>query len=144
MAAGTDDIGIGAAAEADAAAAVETLRAAADRFADDMRGAADTLLEGQKERLAAMAQGFARALRQGADSFAAEGSALLAREAGRAAEQAERLADTVRRQTWRQSFAEVEGVARRQPEFFFAAAVAAGFVLGRLVTRVPAADPMER
>jgi hypothetical protein len=144
MSEGTSDFSGSAAAVAEeVAAAGETLRAAASRFADDMRGAADTLIEGQKERVAVMAQGVAGALRRSADAFAEDGSALLAREAGRAAEQVERLADTVRRQSWRDSLAEVEGVARRRPEIFFAAAVAAGFLLGRLATSAPAAKAGE-
>lgn len=138
MSESTDDIA------ASTAAAGEAARAAVGRFAEDMRGVADSLMESQKERIVQMAQGVASALRRSADAFADEGSEFFARGAGRAADQVDRLAGTMHGQSWRESIADIEAAARRRPELFFAAAVAAGFILGRLVNSGTAAETMER
>jgi hypothetical protein len=128
----------GVAAEADAVG--EQVREAAGGFADDMRGAADSLIHEQKARVADMAQGFAQALRRSADAFAQEGGGgPIAHYADSVAERVEQLSDTVRRQHWRDTLATVEDAARQRPELFFIGAVAAGFVMGRMLTAGAAA-----
>lgn len=125
-------------------AAEEAIREAAGRVTDDMRTASEQVMEAQKQRLADLAQRLANALRRSADAFAEEGGGLIARSADRAADAAEQLSNRLRRQSWRASLAEVEAAARRQPELFFAGAVAAGFVFGRLITHPAQPGTRER
>lgn len=135
--------GVGAEEAAPAEAAGETIRDAAGRFTSDLRGAADLLIEDQKVRLADLTQGLANALRRSADAFAEEGGTVVARLADQAADQVELLSDTVRRESWRALAANVEVAARRRPELFLAGAVAAGFLLARLLSGTIPVDDVE-
>jgi len=127
----TDDFGV----------AAEAVRAAADRVSDDLRATAEQAMESQKQQIAEAARRLARALRRSAEAFAEEDGALVARYADRAADTAERFSDRLGQQGWRESLADVEVAARRQPELFVAGAMAAGFLLVRLLagTAPPAA-----
>ncbi len=127
MAETTDDIGT----------AEEAIRSAASRVADDMRTAAEQVMEAQKQRLADLARRFAIAFRRGAEAFGDDGS-VFARYADRAADEAQRLSDRVGGQSWRASLGEVEALARRQPELFFAGTLVLGYLLARLLPEPPA------
>jgi hypothetical protein len=111
----------------------ERIKETAWGFGAEMRGAAETLADEQKARVAQAAQGFAHALRRSADAFAQEGDTTIAHCADRAADHVEGLANTVRTQTWRDLAATVEDLARRRPELFFAGAVFAGYLAGRVL-----------
>jgi hypothetical protein len=121
----------------------EDVRDGAEGFMQDVRGAAESLLDEQKARVADMAHGFANALRGSADAFAEEGSAVVARYADQIAEQVDHLCDAVRHQHWRDLLANVEDAARRRPEWFLAGAIAAGFLVGRIMTGAAPRDSAE-
>jgi len=55
--------------------------------------------------------------------------------ADRAAAQIDRLSETVRSRQFGEMVTDAEDFARRQPALFIAVAVAAGFVIGRLLAR---------
>jgi hypothetical protein len=122
----------------------EDLRETAGGLAHEMSAAAESLLDEQKARMADMAHGFANALRRSADAFAEEGGgAVVARYADQVAEQVDHLSDAVRHQHWRDLLASVEDTARRRPELFFAGAIAAGFLVGRMLTGAAPRDGAE-
>lgn len=116
------------------AAADEAVREEAQGFASDLRDAARNLMDEQKARMADLAQGFAHALRRSADAFAEEGGTVVARVAGRVADQVDDLSETVRNHDWRDMRTRIETAARRRPELFLAGAVAAGFFVGRVLS----------
>jgi ElaB/YqjD/DUF883 family membrane-anchored ribosome-binding protein len=119
------------AAEA-ASAAVER---GAVRVGDQLREAAESLLQEQKERVADAAHGFADALRQAADSFEREERGMAARYVDQAAAQIDRFSETMRRQSLQDMAASAGDMARRQPALFLTGAVAIGFVVGRVLSR---------
>ena len=104
----------------------------ARRVGASLREAAAALLAEQKTRLAETAHGFAEALRRTADAQGEE-SPTVSRCADQAAVQLERFSDTLRQRDLADLLAGAEGLARRQPALFIAGAVAAGFVMTRLV-----------
>ncbi len=111
-----------------------------------LRDAADTLIEEQKARMAETVRGFAHALRRSAHAFAAEegGGTTIARAAGQIAAQVEEFSDTIGRRPWRTVLADLEDGARARPDLFFAGALAAGFLMGRLIAGAavrPEAEP---
>jgi hypothetical protein len=126
------------------AEAGESLGGAATDFAEDLRGAAANLLDEQKAHMADLAHGFATALRRSADAFAAEGGTIVAHYADQMADRVDHLSDAVRNQAWRDLLANVEDTARRRPELVLAGAVAAGFVLVRMMTGAAPRDAAER
>lgn len=117
-----------------AAAIGEDMREEARNLAAEVRDAAQSLIDEQKVRVAELAQGFAHALRRSADAFTEEGGTLIARYAGRVADQVEEFSESVRTQSWRDMLTTAEDAARRRPELFLAGAVAAGFLVGRMLT----------
>ena len=122
----------------------EDLRDTASGFTRDVRGAAEGLLEEQKARVADLAHGVATALRRSADAFAEEGGTVVAHYADQMAMQVDHLSDAVRNQNWRELLASVEDTARRRPELFLAGAIAAGFVMVRMMTGTAPRDSAER
>lgn len=126
-------------AEPDQGAKAETAGAGVQRevgrLAEQMREAAQSLLDEQKERMAAAVHGVADALRRTADALERENNATAAHYAGRAAAQIDRFSETVRDRQFGEMVASAEDLARRQPALFVAGAVAAGFVIGRLLAR---------
>lgn len=115
----------------------EMLRETAERFGEDMRAAADSLIEEQKTRMAEMAAGLAKALRRSADAFAEESSGAVASCASQVADHLTDFSDRVRGQSWREVLGSIETAAKRRPELFLAVAVATGFILGRLALTAP-------
>lgn len=101
---------------------------------DSLKNAADSIIEQQKARMAETVRGFAAALRRGADAFAEEGGGTpVARAAGQIAAQVEEFSDTIERRPWRAMLADLEDGVRARPDLFFAGALAAGFLMGRLI-----------
>ena len=120
---------------AQAAAAGAAAQRQVGRLGEQMRDAAESLLDEQKERMAMAVQGVADMLRRTADTLERENNATAAGLADRAATQIDRLSETVRNRQLGEMVASTEDFARRQPALFIAGAVAAGFVLGRLLAR---------
>ena len=100
-----------------------------------LRDAAQTLIHEQKDRAADAVEGMAQALRQAADQLEREEKPTAARYADQAAAQVAQFSDTVRARDIEELLLEVERFARRQPTLFFAGALAAGFLLGRILSR---------
>jgi ElaB/YqjD/DUF883 family membrane-anchored ribosome-binding protein len=122
-------------AGAQAGAASAAAQREVGRLGGQMREAAASLLDEQKERMASAVHGIADMLRRTADTLERENNATAARYADRAAAQIDRLSQTVRNRELGEIVASTEDFARRQPALFVAGAVAAGFVLGRLLAR---------
>jgi ElaB/YqjD/DUF883 family membrane-anchored ribosome-binding protein len=125
---------------AQAAAAGAAAQRQVGRLGEQMRDAAETLVDEQKERMAVAVQGVADMLRRTADTLERENNATAAHYAGRVAAQIDRFSTTVREREIGEMVASTEAFARRQPALFIAGAVAAGFVLGRLLARAPQRD----
>lgn len=121
----------------------EDLRDTASGFTQDIRGAAESLIDEQKENVADLAHGCALALRRSADAFAEEGVVIVAQYADQMADQVDHLSDAVRSRNWRELLANAEDAARRRPELFLAGAIAAGFVMVRLMTGAAPRDRAE-
>jgi ElaB/YqjD/DUF883 family membrane-anchored ribosome-binding protein len=102
-------------------------------FVDAARSAAESLLEEQKRQVADRVQGVAEALRHAADPLHRSQNHVVADYVARAAEQVERFTRTLHERRWNELIADTEEFARRQPTGFVLGAVAAGFVLGRLL-----------
>jgi ElaB/YqjD/DUF883 family membrane-anchored ribosome-binding protein len=105
------------------------------RLGEQMRDAAASLLDEQKHRMASAVQGVADMLRRTADTLEREDNATAAHYADQAAAQIDRLSQTVRSRALGEMVTDAEVFARRQPALFVAGAVAAGFVIGRLLAR---------
>ncbi|HEX7967400.1 MAG TPA: hypothetical protein VF502_04215 [Stellaceae bacterium] len=122
-------------AKAQAGAAGEAATHEVRRLGEQMREAAQSLLHEQQERLAEAVHGLAEALRRTADTLERENNDTVAHYAEQAADQIDRLSETVRRRDFREVLESTQDFARRQPALFIAGAVAAGFVIGRLLSR---------
>jgi ElaB/YqjD/DUF883 family membrane-anchored ribosome-binding protein len=122
---------------AQAAAASAAAQRQVGRLGEQMRDAAQSLIDEQKERMAAAVQGVADMLRRTADTLERENNATAAHYASRVATQIDRFSATVRDRKFGEMVASTEDFARRQPALFIASAVAAGFVIGRLLARPP-------
>jgi ElaB/YqjD/DUF883 family membrane-anchored ribosome-binding protein len=120
---------------AQAAAAGTAAQRQVARLGEQMRGAAQSLVEEQKERMAVAVQGVADMLRRTADTLEREHNATAAHYAGRLAAQIDRFSTAVRQREIGEMVASTEDFARRQPALFIAGAVAAGFLIGRLLAR---------
>ena len=127
-------------ARAQAAAAGTAAQRQVARLGEQMRDAAESLVDEQKERMAVAVQGVADMLRRTADTLENENNATAAHYAGRVAAQVDRLSTAVREREIGEMVASTEDFARRQPALFIAGAVAAGFVIGRLLARSPRRD----
>lgn len=122
-------------ARAQAAAAGTAAQRQVARLGEQMRDAAESLVEEQKERMAVAVRGVADMLRRTADTLERENNTTAAHYAGRVAAQIDRFSTAVREREISEMVASTEDFARRQPALFIAGAVAAGFVIGRLLAR---------
>ena len=102
-------------------------------FVDAARSAAESLLEEQKRQVADRVSGVAKALHSAANSLEDSQNTLIARYVEQAAAQVEDVSGMVRDRRWNEIAAETEDFARRRPTLFVAGAVAAGFLVGRLL-----------
>jgi ElaB/YqjD/DUF883 family membrane-anchored ribosome-binding protein len=112
----------------------------AGRLGEQLRDAAEALIDEQKERLAAAVKSIADMLRRTADTLERENNGTAAHYASRAAAEIDRFSATVRERRLGEMMASTEAFARRQPALFVAGAAAAGFVIGRLLARPPRRD----
>jgi len=120
---------------AQAGAASAAAQREVGRLGEQMRDAAASLLDEQKDRMASAVHGVADMLRRTADTLERENNATAAHYADRAAAQFDRLSETVRSRRFGDMVASTEDFARRQPALFIAGAIAAGFVIGRVLAR---------
>ena len=102
-------------------------------FLDAARSAAESLLEEQKRQIADRISGVARALRSAAQPLDESQSHVIARYLEAGAAQVDSCSRTMRERHWGELVADTEDFARRQPTWFVIGAVAAGFVVGRLL-----------
>src|SRR5271155_1334646 len=102
-------------------------------FLDAARSAAESLLEEQKRQIANRVSGIAGALRSAAPPLHESQSHVIAGYVEEAATQVDTLSRTMRERHWGELVADTEDFARRQPTWFVLGAVAAGFVIGRLL-----------
>jgi ElaB/YqjD/DUF883 family membrane-anchored ribosome-binding protein len=126
------------AAEIGRRAAEEVLgigRQGARHLGNRLRDAAQTLIHEQKDRAADAVEGLAQALREAADQLEREEKPTAAGYADQAAARVAQFSATVRARDIEELLLEVESFARRQPTLFFAGALAAGFLLGRVLSR---------
>ena len=110
-------------------------RQGARHLGNRLRDAAQTLIDEQKDRAAVAVEGLAQALREAADQLEREEKPTAARYADQAAAQVAQFSAAVRTREVEELLVEVERFARRQPTLFFAGALAAGFLLGRVLSR---------
>jgi ElaB/YqjD/DUF883 family membrane-anchored ribosome-binding protein len=128
----------------DPSANAEKAQHGGGRLGDQMREAAHSLLHEKKERVAMVVDGFADAFRHAAGALDRNRQRAAARYAKQAAGRIERVSAGVRTRDFSDLVASAEGFASRRPELFVAAAIAAGFVLGRLLIRSARGDlPLE-
>jgi hypothetical protein len=114
------------------------------RLGDQMREAAHSLLHEKTERIAMAVGGFAEAFRHAAGALARNRQSGAAHYAEQAATRIERVSAGVRTCDFSDIVARAEGFGSRRPELFVAAAIAAGFVLGRLLIQSARRDrPLE-
>ena len=111
----------------------QTSQGGANRLGDQMREAAHSLLNEKKERLATAVDGFVDAFRHAAGALDPNGRYGGARYAEQAAARIERVSASVRNYRLSDMVASAEGLARRRPALYVGGAVAAGFILGRLL-----------
>jgi ElaB/YqjD/DUF883 family membrane-anchored ribosome-binding protein len=102
-------------------------------FLDAARSAAESLLHAQKRQIADRASGVAEALRSAAHPLHRSQNQIISRYVEQAAYQVEEFARNVQDRHWKELLADTEEFARRQPTLFVLGAVAAGFVIGRLL-----------
>lgn len=124
-----------------AEAALGSARHGAHRLGGEMREAALSLVDDQKARLAETVHGFALAFRRTATALQQEESRIASRCADQAAAQLDRAAAALRERQLAGILSEAEALARRQPALFIAGAVAAGFILSRLLAAPSAPQP---
>ena len=118
----------------------QTSQGGASRLGDQMREAAHSLLHEKKERLATAVEGFADAFRHAAGALDPNGRYGGARYAEQAAARIERISERVRNYHLSDMMASAEDFARRRPALYVASAVAAGFILSRLLNRPARGD----
>jgi hypothetical protein len=101
---------------------------------DQMREVAHSLLREKKERVATAVEGFAGAFRHAAGALDPSGDGG-AHYAEQAAARIERISAGVRNYHLSDMVASAEDFARRRPALYVAGAVAAGFILSRLLNQ---------
>jgi len=108
-------------------------RSVVAEFMDAARSSAESLLEEQKRQIADRVHGFADALEGAARSLHVSQNRMIGRYVQDAGDQVRSLAHGLHGRRWNELVAETEDFARRQPTLFVLGAVAAGFLVGRLL-----------
>ncbi|HLJ62671.1 MAG TPA: hypothetical protein VKT70_01105 [Stellaceae bacterium] len=116
-------------------------RQSTTRMGAQMRDMAQSMLEDQRARMADQVHGLAEALRRTASHLEHDDRGGLARYADQAAEGIDRLSERLREQRVNEMMEGVRDFARARPPLFIAGAVAAGFLLGRMVVGSRSAPP---
>ncbi|MGH7046673.1 MAG: hypothetical protein ACREE2_09850 [Stellaceae bacterium] len=118
---------------------LERARAILVEFACATRETALSLAHERKAQCARQIDGLATAMRAAARSLDGSESYTVARYADRASAQIEDLAHRVEARRWAELAGDLDRIARRQPAWFVAGAVALGFVAGRFFSPLSAA-----
>lgn len=124
---------------AEASVATDNLKASGDRIIADAKAKVLDAAEGQRRRAAEAVRGMAGALHRAAGDLKPENEAM-GRYTDMAAERLDQFAGYLRRADWSEVLSEAENLARRQPAWFIGGAMAAGFVVARLIKNAGAAD----
>ena len=125
--------GAGRRAHTIAAADGEPIGSVVVEFLDAARSAAESLLEEQKRQVADRVSGIAEALHSAAHSLEQSQNQTIARYIAQAGEQLGQMSRTMHERRWAELVADTDDFARRRPTLFVLAAVAAGFLAGRLL-----------
>jgi hypothetical protein len=123
----------GDAAEIGKRAAEEVL--GAKPLGDQMREAAEAVLQAQRDRVASAVRGVAELLRGAGERLESERKPIAATYAARAAMHVDRLAEGVRSRSLSELGDGLRRLARRRPALFLAGALAGGFVAVRVLTQ---------
>jgi hypothetical protein len=108
-------------------------RSVVAEFVDAARSTAESLLEEQKRQIADRVHGFAEALEGAARSLHGSQNRMIARYVQDAGDQVKTFSRGLHARRWNELVAETEDFARRQPTLFVLGAVAAGFLVGRIL-----------
>ena len=108
-------------------------RSVVAEFIDAARSAAESLLEEQKRQIADRVHGFGEALEGAARSLHGSQNRMIARYVEDAGDQVKTFSHGLHARRWNELVAETEEFARRQPTLFVLGAVAAGFLVGRIL-----------
>lgn len=127
--------------EPTAGAAVDDLKASGDRILADAKAKVVDAAESQRRRAAEAVRGMAGALHRAAGDLKPENEAM-GRYTDMAAERLDQFAGYLRGANWTDVLEEAEDMARRQPAWFIGGAMAAGFLMARLIKNT--AEPGRR
>jgi hypothetical protein len=119
----------------------ERLKASGDRMLADAKAKVLDAAESQRRRAAEAMGGVAGALRRAAGDIKPENETM-GRYTDMAAERLDQFAGYLRSSNWSDVVEEAEDLARRQPVWFIGGAMAAGFLMARLIKN--AAEPSSR
>ncbi|WP_142848810.1 hypothetical protein [Telmatospirillum sp. J64-1] len=111
----------------------DILREGGGRAFDQAIGRVRGMADDQKKIAASRLGQVAHALHEAARDLEKEKQDMTAHYADLAADQIERVAETLREKEWRELAEDVEALARRQPALFIGGAMVAGFLLGRFL-----------
>ena len=119
----------------------EALGAGRDHAVDEARALVRETAQRQKERAAEGLGGVADALHEASRKLLGGNQAATARYTDMAADQIERMSQMLRDRSLEDLVGDAEAFARRQPALFLGGALAAGFVLARVLRNAPAVAP---
>ncbi len=119
----------------------DALRSGGERMLSDAKERVKSAAESQRHRAADAVRGMAGALHRAADDLKPENETM-GRYTDMAAERLDRFAGYLRGTDWAQVVDEAENMARRQPAWFIGGAMAAGFLLARVIKNT--AEPRRR
>jgi len=120
-----------------ASRAVDEVKGLGNELVNVIRDSATSLIDEQRGRAADEIASLGEMLRNTAQSFDERAGSGLGEYAKAAAEEIAGFAETVRGRSWSDLAADIEGFAREWPIAFMAAAIAGGFVGGRLLLASP-------
>lgn len=116
----------------------ERMKASGDRMLEDAKAKVMDAADSQRRRAAEAVDGMAGALHRAAGQLKPENETM-GRYTDMAAERLDQFAGYLRGANWSDVVSEAEDLARRQPVWFIGGAMAAGFLVARLIKN--AAEP---
>lgn len=132
--------GTGGDAEAAARSAAETISAGGERALSEAKAKMLDAAEAQRRRAVDVVRGMAGALHRAAGDLKSENETM-GRYTDMAAQRLDRFAGYLRGTTLAEVVDQTEDLARRQPAWFIGGAMAAGFVVARLIKNATPAAP---
>lgn len=125
----------------DAKAAADKLKASSEQMLADAKAKVKDAADSQRHRAADAVRGMAGALHRAAGDLKPENESM-GRYTDMAADRLDQFAGYLRGADWSEVIESAEDLARRQPAWFIGGAMAAGFVVARLIKN--AAEPSPR